>query len=65
MPARLFILGQGGKTLKPTFPLFGQVKRGFDVLERINAAATDNPETQKIRYVIQTILVEERRERGK
>ena len=38
----LMILGPGGQTLNPTFPLFGQVKKGFDVLDKINAAATEN-----------------------
>lgn len=56
----LIILGAGGQTLKPTFPLFGQVKKGFNVLDKINAAATDNTEVQTIRYVIQSISVDER-----
>jgi cyclophilin family peptidyl-prolyl cis-trans isomerase len=55
----LFITGERGGTLKPAFPLFGQVKKGFAVLDKINAAATDNSEVQNIRYVIRGISVEE------
>lgn len=35
----LFIIGANGQTLNPTFPLFGQVKTGLDVLDRINRGA--------------------------
>lgn len=38
----LFIVGPNGQTLNPTFPLFGQVKQGLDVLDRINRGA--NPQ---------------------
>lgn len=35
----LIIIGPNGQTLNPTFPLFGQVKKGLDVLDRINRGA--------------------------
>jgi cyclophilin family peptidyl-prolyl cis-trans isomerase len=49
----LFIIGPNGQTLNPTFPLFGQVKKGLDVLDRINRGA--NPKdigTPNARYSI-------------
>lgn len=55
----LFITGPGGTSLNPTFPLFGQVKKGFDVLDRINAAATTNTNMPSIRYAIKSIDVTE------
>jgi cyclophilin family peptidyl-prolyl cis-trans isomerase len=56
----LIITGQGGATLNPTFPLFGQVKAGFSVLERINAGANpDNVNTPTLRYAIKSIEVTE------
>ncbi len=52
----LFIVGPGGQTLNPTFPLFGQVKQGLDVLDRLNRGA--NPQdigTPSARYSIISI----------
>ena len=53
----LFITGNQGATLNPTFPLFGQVKKGLDVLARLNSGAGDNTSTPVTRYSIQTIEV--------
>lgn len=54
----LFILGPGGATLNPTFPLFGKVTKGMDVLDRINlGAADDGSATPKARYNIISIDV--------
>jgi cyclophilin family peptidyl-prolyl cis-trans isomerase len=55
----LIITGPGGASLNPTFPLFGQVKKGFSVLDRINAGAGDNVNTPTLRYSIQSIEVTE------
>ena len=55
----LFITGPNGTSLRPTFPLFGQVKKGFAVLDRINAAASDNTNMPTIRYSIKSIEITE------
>jgi cyclophilin family peptidyl-prolyl cis-trans isomerase len=55
----LIITGSGGATLNPTFPLFGQVKKGFSVLDRINAGAGTNINTPALRYSIKSIQVSE------
>jgi peptidylprolyl isomerase/peptidyl-prolyl cis-trans isomerase B (cyclophilin B) len=58
----LVITGNAGQTLRPVFPLFGQVKKGFATLDKINAGATNDPNTQQIRYSIKTIQVTEHEE---
>ena len=55
----LFITGSNGTTLRPTFPLFGQVTKGIAVLDKINDGATDDSNTQAIRYSIISITIEE------
>jgi cyclophilin family peptidyl-prolyl cis-trans isomerase len=55
----LFITGSAGQTLRPTFPLFGQVTKGIAVLDKINDGATDDSNTQRIRYSIISITIEE------
>ncbi|MEY2418882.1 MAG: hypothetical protein QOG90_1562 [Actinomycetota bacterium] len=55
----LIISGPGGVTLNPTFPLFGQVKKGFAVLDKINAGAGTNVNTPALRYSIKSIEVHE------
>ena len=55
----LIITGPGGATLNPTFPLFGQVKKGFPVLDRIDAGAGTNINTPALRYAIKSIEVTE------
>jgi cyclophilin family peptidyl-prolyl cis-trans isomerase len=53
----LFIVGPGGATLNPTFPLFGQVTKGMDVLDRINRGAGQNASTPAARYNVISIDV--------
>jgi cyclophilin family peptidyl-prolyl cis-trans isomerase len=55
----LIISGPGGVTLNPTFPLFGQVKKGFRALDKINAGAGTNVNTPALRYSIKSIEVHE------
>ena len=55
----LIISGPGGVSLNPTFPLFGQVKKGFNVLDKINAGAGTNVNTPALRYSIKSIEVSE------
>lgn len=57
----LFVLGSGGATLNPTFPLFGQVVTGMDVLDRINRGAGLDAASPSARYSIQSIDVTERK----
>lgn len=57
----LIISGPGGTSLNPTFPLFGQVKRGLDVLDTINSGAGDNVNTPKVRYSIISVTVRVRK----
>jgi cyclophilin family peptidyl-prolyl cis-trans isomerase len=56
----LFITGSNGATLRPTFPLFGQVTKGIAVLDKLNDGATEDSNTQKIRYSIISITIEEK-----
>ncbi len=58
----LFITGDGGRTLNPTFPLFGQVKKGFDTLDRLNAGASNDTNSPALRYSIISIEVTEHKE---
>jgi cyclophilin family peptidyl-prolyl cis-trans isomerase len=55
----LIISGSGGTTLNPTFPLFGQVKKGMKVIDKINAGAGTNVNTPTLRYAIKSIEVTE------
>ncbi|HVV37637.1 MAG TPA: peptidylprolyl isomerase [Acidimicrobiales bacterium] len=55
----LIISGPGGASLNPTFPLFGQVKKGFGVLDKINAGASNNVNMPTLRYSIVTVEVHE------
>jgi cyclophilin family peptidyl-prolyl cis-trans isomerase len=55
----LFITGPGGATLNPTFPLFGQIKKGFNVLDKINAGAGSDINVPALRYSIKSIEVSE------
>lgn len=48
----LLVTGNLGSTLNPTFPLFGQVTRGFDVLAKIDQGGAANTATPIIRYSI-------------
>ncbi len=57
----LFITGDGGHTLNPTFPLFGQVKKGFATLDKINAAAGEDVNVPALRYSVISIDVTEKR----
>jgi cyclophilin family peptidyl-prolyl cis-trans isomerase len=57
----LFITGDGGRSLNPTFPLFGQVKKGFAVLDKINAAAGTDVNVPALRYAVISIDVAEKR----
>jgi cyclophilin family peptidyl-prolyl cis-trans isomerase len=61
----LLILGPGGATLNPTFPLFGQVVKGLAVLDKLNAGAGDTTSTPKIRYNIISIDVSEKTDSAK
>lgn len=54
----LIISGPGGQTLNPTFPLFGQVTKGLDVVMRVNAGAGQQVGTPAVKYVIRTIEIE-------
>lgn len=56
----LFIIGEQGQTLNPTFPLFGQVKKGLDVLDRINRGASSDVANPGARYSIIGIDVTEK-----
>lgn len=58
----LFITGNGGQTLNPTFPLFGQLKKGFDVLKLINDGAGPDANMPSIRYSIIGVDVVEKPE---
>jgi len=53
----LLILGPGGLTLNPTFPLFGQVTKGMDVLDRLNRGAGEQVGTPSARYNVISIDV--------
>ncbi len=53
----LIVLGPGGETLPPTFPLFGQVTDGMDVLDRINRGAGENTGSPAARYNVISIDV--------
>ncbi len=55
----LLILGPGAATLAPTFPLFGQVTLGMDVLDRINRGAGPEAATPSARYNVISIDVTE------
>ena len=55
----LIITGRNGVTLRPTFPLFGQVVKGLQVLDKINAGAGDDVNMPTLRYSIQSIEVSE------
>jgi cyclophilin family peptidyl-prolyl cis-trans isomerase len=55
----LIISGPGGASLNPTFPLFGQVKKGMKVIDKINAGAGTNVNTPTLRYAIKSIEVTE------
>ncbi|MBA2609953.1 MAG: peptidylprolyl isomerase [Actinobacteria bacterium] len=53
----LIILGPSGATLPPTFPLFGQVTSGMDVLARINRGAGEEASKPSARYNVISIDV--------
>jgi cyclophilin family peptidyl-prolyl cis-trans isomerase len=55
----LIISGPGGVGLNPSFPLFGQIKKGLSVLDRINAGAGTNANTPALRYSVKEITVTE------
>jgi cyclophilin family peptidyl-prolyl cis-trans isomerase len=57
----LFITGDGGRELNPTFPLFGQVKKGFATLDKINAGAGPDVNVPALRYAVISIDVTEKR----
>ena len=57
----LIVTGNEGQTLKPTFPLFGQVKKGFATLDKINAAAGTDVNVPALRYSVISIDVTEKR----
>ena len=41
-----------GTSLNPTFPLFGQVKKGLDVLAKINEGAGETTSAPNVRYSV-------------
>ncbi len=57
----LIISGPGGTSLNPTFPLFGQVIRGMDVVTKINSGASDTTATPRVRYSVLSIDVTARK----
>ena len=54
----LIVSGPGGTTLNPTFPLFGRVLEGMDVVARINAGAGENVAAPAKKYQITNVDVE-------
>ena len=62
----VYLLAEGAMKLAmqehPTiggFPLFGQVKKGFATLDKINAGASDNTNAPNVRYSVISIDVQE------
>jgi len=53
------VIGSGGKQLRPSYTMFGQIVSGLSVADKINAGgdAADNGDPPKITYKIESVTV--------